>query len=309
MPGPNPGPGKHYWGIWMYNAKVLADSINTDGDRLISFQVTHPRIIHADFMTHRVFSRNSSSSRAIPVRKMVEQVMVDPFIPVYWGKNQAGMQATRELTDAEKDLAVYGWLKARDNAVATVDDLTKLGVHKQIANRLLEPWMWITVIVSATEWQNYFSLRQDSNTPYGPDLIPSSRINPRFPAQPEIQAIAHMTRELFDTHTPVYVPIGEWHLPMIQYPDDRDLVLSFPTSMIIKISTGRTARVSYLTHDGRRDAADDMRLHDDLMKDRHWSPFEHQAKAAPGERSSNFVGWHQYRKDFLGESGSSRKPL
>lgn len=133
-----------------YECRILLDSINTSGDRLTTFQITYPRFVHCELMTHRVFSRNSSSSRAIPIEKMIEQVENDPVIPVYWGKNQRGMQATEELTGVVRERAIEKWLDARDCAVDHAREMHLNCVHKQIVNRILEPWMWITVLVSAT---------------------------------------------------------------------------------------------------------------------------------------------------------------
>lgn len=291
----------------MYKSRILQDSVNEAGDRLVTYETTHPRFVHSEFMTHRVFSRNAASSRAIPLIKIVEQVQTDPVIPAFWGKNQSGMQAYEELTDAERDRAITDWLRARDNAVQSALALHQRGVHKQLANRLLEPWMWITVIVSATEWDNYFDLRQDSSMSVPPGTVnPRLRLNPRFPAQPEIQVAAQMMRELYEHSTPKLLKDGEWHLPMIRPDEDADYRGQFPIGMLVKISTGRAARVSYLTHDGRRDPAEDVGLCDRLVTARDWSPAEHQARAASGEHTSNFYGWHQFRKDFLGESGSKR---
>ncbi len=131
-----------------YQAKVIADSVaKHTGLRLTTLEVTFPRIVLSEFNTHRVFSRNSASSRAIPVSKQIDKVMDDPFVPIYWGKNQKGMSADQELTPEEQEVAIDYWLNARDQAVAHARDMSHYGVHKQLTNRLLEPFMWQTCIV------------------------------------------------------------------------------------------------------------------------------------------------------------------
>lgn len=133
-----------------YHTHILADSISPNGVRLTSLEVTYPRFVHAELMTHRVFSRNSASSRAIPISKTLEKVKANPAIPIWWGKNQSGMQANEELPDEKKEAAYKEWLAARDAAVIHVEALMKIGLHKQITNRILEPWMWNTIICTAT---------------------------------------------------------------------------------------------------------------------------------------------------------------
>ncbi len=301
-----------------YKAAIIADSVTTRGERLTTFEVALPRIVLAEFNTHRVFSRNSASSRAIPVEKQLARVLDDPFMPVYWGINQSGMQAANTLDMQEERLAISEWLMARDYAVlASVmlvggidmlkDDelrrrVTKLQttliyggkglptpLHKQIANRLLEPFMWHTIIVTATEWSNFFALRASPM------------------AQPEIQKAAHIMKSLYATHTPLLLGDNDWHLPLIQT-DEFDL----PVDDLKKMSVGRCARVSYLTHDtGERDVVKDIQLHDTLKGSGHMSPFEHvsrpmsEAEFRSNAYSGNFRGWHQYRKDVPGENDFS----
>ena len=268
-----------------YSAKILADSFNSaTGGRLTTFEISYPRIVHGEIMTHRVMSRNSASSRAIPVTKLIKAVEEDPFIPIWWGKHQSGMQAHEELDETRLKAAREAWLGARDEAVNTAKYLNNLGLHRQIANRGLEPWMWITVIISATEWDNFFRLRCH------PD------------AQPEIRKIAEMMQELYRNSTLEILLPGEWHRPLLFDEADLDDVSE---ENKCKISVGRCARVSYLTHDGKRDIEADIKLHDRLLPPKHFSPFEHVAQAWETPiRSGNFTGgWHQYRqdvdKDFL----------
>lgn len=275
-----------------YACRIEADSINPVGDRLTTFVVTYPRMVHAELMTHRVFSRNSSSSRAIPSEKLIEQVLYDPAGPVWWGKNQSGMQAREELVGEDLQRARLKWLAARDEAVSSCQLLHRVGLHKQIANRLLEPWMWITVVISATEYENFFAQRCH------PD------------AQPEIRHVADMMRALYRENRPAELAAGEWHLPFVRF---EDIVLS-PTERrsmdeLIKLSTARCARVSYLTHDGVRDPSADLGLHDRLVGSGHWSPFEHPAEAMDieGFASGNYTGWGQYRKRFPLEHRGKRE--
>lgn len=259
-----------------YQCKIVADSVSPAGKRLTTMVVTYPRFVHAELMTHRMFSRNSSSSRAIPIEKMIEQVLTDPVIPVKWGKNQKGMQAKEVLSAFDAGAAEHAWLLARDAAVQKAEMLNGLGVHKQLVNRLLEPWMWITVLLSSTEWANWFQLRCH------PD------------AEDNLQKIAYMTLDAYKTSQPV----ERWvHLPFYNEEKDHDIQIGH----LRNVCTARCARVSYLTHDGVRDPQRDIDLACQLMGGSggigHWSPFEHVADALPDPRvrSGNFIGWQQYR--------------
>ncbi len=295
-----------------YAAKILTDSISPGGHRLTTFEVTLPRIVLAEINTHRTMSRNSASSRAIPVEKMLKRVEDDPFIPIYWGKNQKGMQAAEELSPQAQQLARTLWLAQRDDAAATVRrlQLPDLDLHKQIANRLLEPFLWHTVIATATEWGNFFNLRDNVK------------------AQPEIQRAASMMHMLFDASSPSCVNYDEWHLPLVA-PDeafDIEVMDGDPVAAAI-ISAGRCARVSYLTHDGKRDPQADVALHDALLAGGHMSPLEHPARPMTHEElmmfrapelvwtgrnwratskfthfCGNYNGWIQRRKMIPGEA-------
>ena len=261
-----------------YSVKVLRDSVGPTGKRITTFELTYPRFVHAELMTHRLFSRNSASSRAIPIEKMLRQIEEDPAMPVWWGKNQPGMAAEEELTGQALEKVKENWLKARDHAVHVARILKDFGLHKQIANRVTEPWMFITVLVTATEYDNWFRLRCHPT------------------AQPEIRWVAEEMRKARDESEPRVLAAGEWHLPLIDFDDE--VTGGITDSELCKISTGRCARVSYLTHDGKRDFAEDIKLHDKLMESGHWSPFEHVAMALDtNERVGNFVGWRQYRAD------------
>lgn len=268
-------------------ATVIADSISSYGIRITALRLKYPGLIHSEFMTHRVFSRNAASSRAIPVAKVIEQVRTDPAMPIHWGLNQPGMQAKAEHTEPES--ARNAWVEAARAAASHAQNLANLGLHKQIVNRVLEPFQWMHTIVTATEWDNFFELRCH------PD------------AQPEFQALANAIRTAMDESSPVERAssvqrvTASWHLPYVS--DDERAHLHPYT--LPKISAARCARVSYLKHDGTTPSIeDDMALFERLVgsKPLHASPIEHQACAASSvTRSRNFLGWHQYRDLF--ESG------
>ncbi len=299
-----------------FDAKVLADSRSPACHRLTTLEATFPRFVLAEFNTHRVFSRNSASSRAIPIAKQLRRVLEDPYVPIEFGSNQPGMQAGPALEGEKREAAKGEWLRARDDAVRRVlglvtdpnaaggdlhdvleqvEEATRaknrpdewLNVHKQVANRLLEPFMWHTVIVTATEWENFWNLRCH------PD------------AQPEIRLVAETMRDAAAASEPAELAEDEWHLPLIR-PEDRDQAGSIED--LIKISAGRCARVSYLTHAGERDLDADIQLHDRLLESGHMSPLEHPARPLSAteleenEWSGNFRGWHPYRKTILGET-------
>ena len=281
--------------------KIIADSISNEGVRLTTYQLRYPRFIHAELMTHRVFSRNASSSRAIPVAKMIEELRRDPAMPIYWGSNKPGMQAGEELEEREKSIAQKKWLYAMSNMIASAQDLIELGLHKQIANRILEPWAHINVVVTATQWQNFFTLRCHAD------------------AQPEIKQLADMMKQLMDEATPTLLESGQWHLPYIGAADfaalDPDITDENAIELLRKVSVARCARVSYMTHDGRQTTMEeDLALYEKLVVKQplHASPAEHQAtpdkrmEEVPGmwlneHLHGNLPGYIQYRKTLTGE--------
>lgn len=293
-----------------YSATILADSVSPLNVRLTTFEITFPRFVLAEYNTHRMFSRNSASSRAIPVEKQLKKLEEDPFIPIYWGKNQKGMVAETELDELTIGECKLEWIAARDSALKHARKLMELGVHKQIANRLLEPFMWQTVICTATEWENFFALRTH------PD------------AQPEIRHIALMMRQLLTSWTPTRLEFDQWHLPLISEAEKEEFTkLGLDLK---KISVGRCARVSYLTHDGKRDPNADITLAERLQASGHMSPFEHVATPLTEEEaqnqviwqmteisklpdvdmnhifSGNFKGWQQYRKTIVNEDNYAK---
>lgn len=275
-------------------AKVLADSIAPNGCRLTTMELTYPRCVHSEFMTHRVFSRNSASSRAIPIEKMIKRVQENPFFPLVWGKNQKGMQAAEEITEQDKLQAGYEWLNAKDHAVEFLLRLLALDIHKQIGNRIVEPWMWITVICSGTQWENFFALRC------------------HHMAEPHIANLAYKMRDAYDASTPQQLQWGQWHLPLVVGNDlDRLLESEYTDLQTAKISGGRCSRVSYLTHHGTREPDADIELCDGRLTKEipiHASGLEHPALAEEGYRNGNFgEGWKQLRKFYPLENITTRQ--
>lgn len=264
----------------MIQVLVIADSISPTGYRLTTLQLLYPRFIHAELLTHRVFSRNSASSRAIPIERVLQMVKESPVLPMHWGRNCKGMQAKEELTKEEQEKAECLWLKARDAVCEYVEQLRALNVHKQVVNRLLEPWMWMQTVVSSTEWNNFLKLRDH------PD------------AQPEIQLLAKLIRGALHSSQPQMLEPGEWHLPYID-PEEKQ---RFSLREQQWVSAARCARVSYWLRDGRRsDPQSDLELFQRLAGSdpKHLSPLEHQALCM-GDclRYANFVGWKQLRSFY-----------
>lgn len=329
-----------------FAASILADSVSPDGVRLTTVEATFPRPILSEVNTHRILSKNSASSRAIPVVKQIRKILALPFIPERIGSDKAGMQASRflegeELAAAQKniiikrDRAIIGALEDligreavrgyfgdelvriflegfNDNDIAVVEsvldyysatakakrldesyDLPEgfLNLHKQTLNRYLEPYMYHTAILSGTDWSNFFALRAHEN------------------AQPEIEVIARLIRSAMDESTPEPLAYGEWHLPFVQ-PEEKATISSDSIEQWKLISSGRTARVSYETHDGKRDINKDVSLAEGLIEDGHMSPFEHIATPVPLDEKrdlGNFRGFLQMRKEIPFESDYSLK--
>lgn len=264
----------------MISAKVIAHSKNIwNSKELATLEVTMPRCILAEFNTHRQFSRNSASSRAIPVKKMIERIRKDPYLPVAWCKNEPGMQAWEPLPESVQMECNKLAIAHLDTTIRFVEELIARGVHKQYANRYLEPFAYHTVIVSATEWSNFFAQRMHKD------------------AEPHMQIVAQSMYDALRASSPRMLGLNDWHLPYIQ-PDE----MMLPYYTLCKVSVARCARVSYLTQDGVRDIEKDIELYDRLLGSGHWSPFEHVAyPVSPITRSGNFKGFKQYRKKFKGE--------
>ena len=254
----------------MITAKIIADSISTKGVRITTMELNYPRFIHSEFMTHRQFSRNASSSRAIPVEKQIHQVFNTPATPIHWGKNQPGMQARKEIDFPT--LAQDIWKYASELAVDRAYELKDLDIHKQIVNRLLEPFQYIKVIVTATEYDNFFKLRCHED------------------AQPEMYELARCMKEAMDSSTPDVLELGEWHLPYIVTED----CYKTTTDNFVKLSVARCARVSYLNHDNENPDIDkDIALADRLLEAGHMSPFEHQATPMDFAKDTYELTWEK----------------
>lgn len=275
----------------MIEAKIICDSINPCNNRLTTFVLRYPRFIHSEFMTHRMFSRNASSSRAIPISKLINQVLANPATPIAFTSNKKGMQGGPELPENEQQKALSAWLAARDKAVECAKELSSLNLHKQYANRILEPWAHISVICTATDYNNFFALR----------------IHPD--AQPEIYALAKAMHEQYINSQPQKLAYGEWHLPFIAEQDCQEVAhlgKEEAIQILIKRSVARCARVSYLNHDGEPTTLkQDLDLYDKLLSQVpiHASPAEHQAMALDNSKYyGNFCGWLQYRKTLPNEN-------
>jgi len=245
-------------------AKMLTDSVNVYGHRARTFRLRYPKFIHSEFMTHRVLSRNASSSRAVPTAKLLEEVRSDALRagPVWWGKNQPGMQAAEELDDSDRRYVGYFgevissraraeefWRSAAMDAVKWAQALNEFSVHKQIVNRVLEPYSHINVVATGTDWENFFGLRLHKD------------------AQPEMRALAEAMWRAQGDSTPTLLRRGEWHLPFIDDETQDEvvrLICSTTDSVmdiyqtLIKVSVARCGRVSYTSFEtGKRSTVEE----------------------------------------------------
>ena len=299
----------------LITARILADSISPTGVRMTTMEIEYPRFILAELNTHRMLSKNSASSRAIPVKAMHEHIRANTATPVYWGINQPGMKAKEELTGADKSWAGYLWAKARDMAIGFSQDMADLNIHKQITNRITEPWMIMKTVISGTEWANYFWLRDH------PD------------AQPEIAELARKMHQAYEASSPQLLHPGEWHVPYVR--TDRSLVdgslcyydnngddLTADQARVISASC--CAQVSYRKNDDTLEKAQKVFKMLIESEPAHASPVEHQAtpmKQTNWQRnpefwqegvthlsanndlwSGNLRGWIQHRKLIAGEA-------
>lgn len=264
-------------------AEVIKDSISHTGERLTTVEVNLHRFVLAELNTHRVFSRNSASSRAIPVKKQLKAVTSEPALFHKWTSEQPGMSGGTELQGRDLQSAVDLYDRICAGTTAAImeyidkhpDESTRL--HKSLLNRFLEPFMWHRVIISATEWENFFAQRCHAA------------------AQPEFRIAAEMIKYEMGRSRPKELTPGQWHTPYIKPDEEAEM----PLQVRLMVSAGRCARVSYLTHDGKRDIAADVDLYHRLTtaEPPHWSPLEHVATPAHvGKRTlGNFAGWHQLR--------------
>lgn len=298
----------------MITAKILKDSINASGKRITTFEIEYPRFILAELNTHRMLSKNSASSRAIPTKTMREHIKTHPAMPVHWGQNQSGMQAEHELL--EKDRGIAYWHAAKDSALYYNEAMERLGLHKQIANRVTEPWMTMKTVITGTEWANFFYLRDHED------------------AQPEIATLAKCMRHALEESEPQLLYPEEWHVPYVptrrnSYTDRLEYFISEDTivdaELAIKVSASCCAQVSYRKTDDSIGKA--LRIYEQLInsKPAHASPVEHQATPIDDKYyedpatyawpngvshqdkygylwSGNFCDWIQYRKTIQGEA-------
>jgi hypothetical protein len=308
------------------SAQIICDSVAPNGVRLTTFVVTFHRYILAEVNTHKVISKNSASSRAIPSKVIIQKILDNPALPIHFGLNQAGMQASNELEQGLIDEAKRVWKDASTSIITRVNYLVNnLKLHKQVANRLLEPFNWHTAILTATDFDNMFWQRCHKD------------------AQPEFKALADAMQYAYYMGDPKTLQPGQWHLPYADDPKSIDECIevaasqhtdgrkSAPEDEVLEIqkqlSVGRCAGVSYLNHDGDRDVSHHLNVYDKLLTGMHPSPFEHQG--SPCEHTlaiessqlaflensltdtlqvrckyqGNFsTGWHQLRKFIKGEN-------
>lgn len=261
--------------------KVLAASKasnETYKTSIVTFELLYPRYIHAELMTHRVFSRNAASSRAIPTYKLIELVETDPVVPLFIGKNQPGMQAEEELDEEAKREFIKEWVNTGKMVAEKARELLQLNVHKQTINRMLEPWLPIRVVLTATDFKNFFELR---DSPY---------------AQPEIQVLARKMKKAIEETEFKELSKNEWHLPYIT-DEDKEFVeenyknsgymrlnlsndiIYYKDAILAILSAARCARVSHaLGGLSKKTIEEEIKKGMELYKNKHMSPFEHQAK-------------------------------
>lgn len=314
------------------SAKVIADSVSAvNGKRITTYELEYPRFIHSEFMTHRMISKNAASSRAIPVKAMLENIRANPAMPSHWGKNQPGMQASEECNEtvvmwySEGDNTVVAdgltrqgaWYSALGSALEHAEAFAEAGYHKQIVNRLTEPFQMIKVVATATEWDNFFWLRKHAD------------------AQPEIRILAEKMWEARTASKPEVLQPGEWHTPYVTHmrrtgvdgkptgpllygiDDGMGSLDAISLEHALKVSASMCAQVSYRKADDTLEKA--LMVYDRLVESKpvHASPFEHQATPMTphnshveecydegvtgwykklGFMSGNFAGWIQHRQ-------------
>ena len=300
----------------LITAKIIADSIAPNGVRMTTMEIEYPRFILAELNTHRMLSKNSASSRAIPVKAMHEHIRANTAAPVHWGINQPGMKAKEELTGADLSWAKYLWESARESAIKASQALAELNIHKQVTNRVTEPWMLMKTVISGTEWRNFWWLRAHAD------------------AQPEIHELATKMMTAYNESTPQQLQPGEWHVPyvntyrdsytgVLHYLDSEDNYITAKEACII--SSSCCAQVSYRKNDDSFEKA--RKIYQQLIESEpaHASPVEHQATPIdyattcsfepetwePGIThvsansdlwSGNLRGWIQHRKLIPGEA-------
>lgn len=284
---------------------VLCASVSPQGIPLTTYQLRYWRGIHSELMTHRVFSRNAGSSRARPSRAIIEQVRHDPWGPLHWGQNQPGMQADEQVQHVEH--AKDRWQWAAQQAADAAQGMHDMGLHKQVVNRVLEPYTFIDVVVTATDFANWFALRDHKD------------------ADPTIRDLAAQMKDELNGIKRQELQPGEWHLPYIRPEDHRHaydhlkrgrITRDEPSQtqimqMLLKMSTARCARISYRAFDGSESPVEkDVELFQKLLISTplHASPAEHIASPdvlvdnawQNPQYHANFHGWIQYRRTIPG---------
>lgn len=303
------------------SAKVILDSISPKGKRIVTVEARYWRSIHAEIMTHRDRARNAASSRAIPFLRRDSSgnivkncthsyIKNDAFFPEFIGSEMKGMQSGAELPEPQRTEALRLIGEMRDFNLDRCERLFELGVHKSIINRYVEPFSYITVVMTATEWNNFFRLR----------------VHPK--AEKHFNKVATQIRDAIAASTPKLLQPGEWHMPYLR-PEDADDIRTqtlcfenipmhnpekIETEILKRVSAARCARLSYLTHDGIRSINEDLRVFNTLIHPKidqerdddviHSSPLEHVVECMedPNFRSGPFVGWKQFRKEFANEN-------
>ena len=295
--------------------EVILASKGPDQAPVYTVRMRYPRIIHGEVMTHRMFNRNAGSSRAQPASVTIQKVLTDPFVPWHWTRNQSGMQGFQHLPSDDEIYAVQEWLSARDaamDAAETLSDKDGFNLHKQVFNRLIEPFSWIDVLITATEWDNFLWLRNHEM------------------AEPHLQDLAVLTTQALMDHEDKIVPLdyGEWHTP---YVTDEERDITHGDADLLMLSAARCCRISYkpFGEDQINIGKDLQRFHQLTGGDRiHASPLEHQCQAdkrvgtnhvtthffgepapvseeipiwAKGHLHGNLHGYVQFRKIFRGE--------
>lgn len=258
-----------------YSALVLADSTSPHGPRLTTIEATLPRSVAADLLSYRAFSRTMPPNRQLDLKTMIEAVRKDPVNPTL-----------TSLTPKAQLLGKVEWRKALEVAIERAEHLGggDIGMGADVVARLLEPFSWLTIVITSTEWANFFAQRC---RPHG---------------QPEIQHLAELMRAAYASSKPEKVAMKEWHLPYI---DESER--STPVEKLRMVSIVRCSRVSALNAEGQRDAEADLALYDKLIGDGdaggNWSPFEHVATPADDVKFyGNLRGWRQFRKNFPQEN-------
>lgn len=249
------------------SAKLLKYSIAPSGIKLATFELEYPRFILAELNTHCMLSKNTASSRAIPISKIIDLITDNPAMPVFWGKNQAGMTAKEEISEDNIIKAKQLWIELRDQAIDTARKFEELGLHKQIANRVLEPWANVKTVLTGTELANLFYLRCHKD------------------AQPEFRVLAQEMYDALKDSQPLLLNHGEWHLPYVETSRDENGILKYfdENNKEISLEQARVlsasccAQVSYRKLDTNNEKAES--IYSRLIESTpvHASPVEHQA--------------------------------